>query len=69
MENLIITHVGYVKFTLKAQDFLNFTKAQNFFKEFLYHIFILSDLCILFYGNIIYENFSKTYIFSFMFFI
>ena len=32
-------------------------------------MFILSDLCILFYGNIIYENFSKIYIFSFMFFI
>ena len=33
--------VGCAKFTLKAQDFTNFSKVQDFFKEFLCSIFVL----------------------------
>ena len=38
------------------KDHLQFiVSSSDFFKELL-----LSDLCILFYSNIIYENFSRT---------
>ena len=68
--SLITAHVIYLKFTLTAQDFSIFSKTQHFFNDFLCRVFILlSDLCFLFYGNIIYENFSKTLnILSFIFF-
>ena len=50
------------KVYIESVGFLsNISKAYDFFKKFLCHIFILlSDLCILFHCKIIYKNCSKT---------
>ena len=55
IENLdhFIKYVVCVKFVMKVQDFSNFSKAQEFLREFLCRIFILLlDLSILCYSNI-----------------